>query len=125
MALRPEGEDEQTAAAPGADHELAANVAGAEDSSRSLPASVKRKSNGTATLELRCSPRARPDQRVSVLVADREVIANKYTQPTATLTFVIKKAPPGEHRLRLRVDGVDSLLIDRTTWPPDSTRPRR
>ena len=118
VVLRPEGEVEQTAAAQERTTNSLPMLLAPKIAANSLPTSVKRKRNGTATLELRFSPRARPEQRVSVLVADREVIANEYTQPTATLTFVIKNAPPGEHRLRLRVDGVDSLLIDRTTWPP-------
>ena len=40
------------------------------------------------------------------------------TRSTGTLTFVVQDAPPGEHWLRLRVDGVDSLLVDRTVTPP-------
>jgi hypothetical protein len=30
----------------------------------------------------------------------------------------LRNAPVGTHRLWLRVDGVDSLLVDRSTWPP-------
>ena len=84
-----------------------------------MPLSVARRRDGTASLSLRCSPRVRPGQRASVIIGDREVLANDHAQPTAALTFVIKEAPRGEHNLRLRVDGVDSLLVDRSTWPPE------
>ena len=83
-----------------------------------MPTSAERDENGTATLELECSPEVRPEQRVSLFLADREVFAEAHEEPTSRLTFVIRNAPVGTHRLRLRVDGVDSLLVDRSTWPP-------
>ncbi len=36
-----------------------------------------------------------------------------------TAEFTVKEARPGDHRVRLRVDGVDSLLVfDHTATPP-------
>ena len=34
------------------------------------------------------------------------------------MTFTVTGATPGTYPVRLRVDGVDSLLIDATTVPP-------
>jgi hypothetical protein len=34
------------------------------------------------------------------------------------LTFPIPRAPAGSHYLRLRVDGAESWLVDRTQVPP-------
>jgi hypothetical protein len=49
---------------------------------------------------------------------DREVPAQPHPSPTGTLTFRVDAASPGQHRVRLRVDGVDSLLVDRSVTPP-------
>ena len=44
--------------------------------------------------------------------------------PTAQLSFVVPDAAPGEFLTRLRVDGVESRLINRDVTPPvfDDTR---
>jgi hypothetical protein len=60
----------------------------------------------------------RPEQRAALLLGDREVLAQPHPAATDTLTFVVTAAPTGEHFLRLRIDGVDSLLVDRTATPP-------
>jgi len=38
--------------------------------------------------------------------------------PAATLDFVIANAPVGDHLARLRIDGIDSPIIDRAAEPP-------
>ena len=38
--------------------------------------------------------------------------------PINTLTFSASGLTPGNYWVRLRVDGVDSLLVNRTTVPP-------
>lgn len=82
-----------------------------------MPTSIARDGNGDATLPLTSSPEVRPTQRVSLLLGDREVFAEDHSQQTDSLRFVIKKAPLGEHLLRLRVDGVESIIVKR---PADS-----
>jgi len=79
-----------------------------------IPASINRDGNGDATLNLTSSPEIWPEQRVALLLGDREVVAQPHLSQTDSLAFVITAATPGEFFVRLRVDGVDSLLIDRT-----------
>lgn len=75
------------------------------------------------TMTLACSPEVLPAQRVALLLGGDEVPAEPHAAQTANLTFVAKDDPPGKfapgnYFLRLRVDGVDSLLIDRSVQPP-------
>lgn len=71
-----------------------------------------------ATIKLKCSPEVRPAQRVSLLLGDQEVPAEPRTGQTAALAFTVRNAVAGEYLIRLRVDGVDSQLVDRSTTPP-------
>ncbi len=79
---------------------------------------VMRDGSGSVTLTLTCSPQVSADQRVALLLGDREVLADAHPLQTSTLIFTIEGAPPGSHYLRLRIDGVDSLLVDRSVTPP-------
>jgi hypothetical protein len=73
---------------------------------------------GDVTLTLTCQPKVRPEQRAALLFGDREVLASPHTAPTETLTFQLEDLTAGEYFVRLRVDGVDSVLIARTTDTP-------
>jgi hypothetical protein len=53
-----------------------------------------------------------------LLVGDAEVPAQPHATRTDTLTFVAGPIAPGEYPVRLRVDGVDSLLVDGSSTPP-------
>ena len=66
-------------------------------------------------LTLTCQPQIGNEQRVVLLLGDRELVPQSITN---TLNFDISNIPPGEYFLRLRVDGVDSLLINRAVQPP-------
>jgi Pvc16 N-terminal domain len=74
--------------------------------------------SGTAAVTVGCRPDVRPTQRASLIVGSREVPANPHPAVTSTLTFTIPDAPVGIHRVRLRVDGIDSQLVDRSASPP-------
>ena len=65
-----------------------------------------------------CDPEIRPEQRASLLIADAEVLADPHATQTATLTFTGTNIQPGSYFVRLRVDGVDSLLVQRDVTPP-------
>ncbi|MFZ1218007.1 MAG: DUF4255 domain-containing protein [Chthoniobacterales bacterium] len=69
---------------------------------------------GQATINLTCAPDVRPEQRVALALGDREVRAAPHTNQTNALTFVAKKIGAGTFRVRLRVDGVDSHIVDFT-----------
>jgi hypothetical protein len=82
------------------------------------PSPAARTPAGDVALTVTCRPNVLPSQRASLLLGSREVPAEDHDTPTGTLTFVVRNAAPGDHWLRLRVDGVDSLLVDRTVTPP-------
>jgi hypothetical protein len=86
--------------------------------STTLPLTVARDAQGTATVALNSRPQVRPHQRTSLLVGGREVLAEDHPTQTAALTFVIEDAPVGTHLVRLRVGGIDSLIVDRSATPP-------
>lgn len=65
-----------------------------------------------------CSPQVLPEQNASLLLGDREFQAENHSTKTDTLTFHLADVPAGEYFARLRIDGVDSLLIDSSVTPP-------
>ncbi|MEA2165511.1 MAG: hypothetical protein QOK37_3638 [Thermoanaerobaculia bacterium] len=70
---------------------------------------------GDFTLTITCSPQVLPGQRASLLFGGNEFAAAAHTAQTDTLDFAIAPvtaASKGDQFLRLRVDGVDSLLVD-------------
>jgi Pvc16 N-terminal domain len=83
-----------------------------------LPMNVMRDGSGTASITLNFQPQARPGQAASLLLGTREVLADPISVATGTLTFIVEDAPVGQHLVRLRVDGVESPLIDYLAAPP-------
>lgn len=83
-----------------------------------LPFSVPRDASGDATINLTCTPEVRPQQRATLIVGDREIPAQPHPTQTNALTFIVRAAPPGAYFIRLRVDAVDSILIDYAALPP-------
>lgn len=75
-------------------------------------------------LVVTCEPHIWPEQRVVLLMGDRELLpqvdldASPRTEKANTLVFNLRQIPSGDYFIRLRVDGVDSLLIDRSVVPP-------
>ena len=86
-----------------------------------LPISVARDGAGTARFTLHFLPTLRQHQRVVLVLGQQEYEPQPYTVPAASLDFVIEDAPvqagPG-HLVRLRVDGIDSPIVDRAAKPP-------
>lgn len=73
----------------------------------------------TLTLTLQIIPSVLPEQRVALLMGDREILAQPRTDRTNTLIFEGIDQPAGDYYLRLRIDGVDSLLVqDYDARPP-------
>jgi hypothetical protein len=72
---------------------------------------------GTASFTLKCVPELREGQSVRLLVGSAEHPPHSITLP-ATLTFEIAKAPSGSHLARLRVDGIDSPIVNPDAAPP-------
>jgi Pvc16 N-terminal domain len=91
-----------------------------------MPTSAPRDlTTGDATLTLTCKPDAQPGQRVALMLGDREIPARHFNTPTSTLHFDFSNPPPGvaagpfTFYARLRVDGVDSLFVNRAASPPE------
>ncbi|KAF3886739.1 MULTISPECIES: DUF4255 domain-containing protein [Nostocales] len=83
-----------------------------------IPRQAQRDANGEVLLTVVYSPLVRPEQRVALLLGDREIVAPPRTTTTDRLEFRITGVTPGEYFVRSRIDGVDSLLVDRTVTPP-------
>ncbi|HEY4562536.1 MAG TPA: hypothetical protein VIJ36_06130, partial [Thermoanaerobaculia bacterium] len=81
-----------------------------------LPLDVTRDGSQAAEIVLKISPQVQPGQRAALLLGDREVFTDPPAVATDTLTFEVPNAPLGDRFLRLRIDGVDSLLI---LYPPN------
>jgi hypothetical protein len=73
---------------------------------------------GVATVTVECLPEVVEGQQVLLLLSDRALTPVAFNAPTTTLEFKSKTLPADEYLLRLRVDGVDSLLVDRSVVPP-------
>jgi hypothetical protein len=76
------------------------------------------------TYTVTSSPEVRPEQYAALLLGDQEIVADPHTTRTATLTFKGQNLSAGDYYVRLRIDGVDSQLVNRTVSPPmfDSTQ---
>ena len=57
-------------------------------------------------------------QSVGLLVGTRDVSLRAITVATGTFNVAVADAPTGESLLRVRVDGIDSPIIDRSAVPP-------
>jgi len=79
-----------------------------------LPMTVKQ----PAKIKLTCTPTVQPSQQVSLLLGMQEVPADAHAAATNQLTFASDAAVPGDYLIRLRVDGVDSQLVDHSVKPP-------
>jgi hypothetical protein len=73
---------------------------------------------GSIVYTATCSPQVWPTQIVSLLLGNAEVPAQSFAAQTPTLTFDASNVTPGSYYFRLRVDGVDSMLVNRAVTPP-------
>jgi hypothetical protein len=72
----------------------------------------------THHVRLGAVPQVRPSQRASLLVGGTECAALPVAAPVDQLEFDVTGVPAGTYFARLRVDGIDSFLIDRSVTPP-------
>jgi len=83
-----------------------------------LPLAVVRDGGGTATFSVDFRPELRAGQTVSLLLGQREYAPEPFAAPTGSLDFVLPNAPVGNHLARLRIDGIESPIVDRTGRVP-------
>lgn len=69
---------------------------------------------GIATVPIKCSPNVLPEQRVSLVLGAKEISADPHPVKGPSLNFVFPDMAAGEYFVRLRVDGAESILIDRS-----------
>jgi len=81
--------------------------------------------SGNTTVTVPCSPFLQPGQAASLIIGDQLVVADSFTTPTNSPSFTYPDLQPtgGLVRARLRVDGIESRIVDRTTTPPSFTGP--
>jgi hypothetical protein len=78
---------------------------------------------GNATVTITCAPFLRPGQEVSLIIGSASAPASPFTTPTNTPSFAFSSleasSPPSPTLpIRLRIDGIDSPIIDMTKTPP-------
>jgi hypothetical protein len=72
--------------------------------------------NVTATLDV--VPELRPAQDATLTLGGVSAPVEPHPAATSTLTFELGDVPQGDQWVRLTVDGVESLLLDREAEPP-------
>ena len=74
------------------------------------------------SVQVTCSPPVRPNQSAVFIVGQRELRPTAFTAPTKTLSFRLpappNELPSGKHAVRLRIDGIDSLVVNYAAQPP-------
>jgi hypothetical protein len=65
-----------------------------------------------------CSPEVWTEQSAALLLGDQEIAAQPHPTQTASLSFQAQNLSAGDYFVRLRIDGVDSLLVNRAVTPP-------
>ncbi|WP_044292318.1 DUF4255 domain-containing protein [Rivularia sp. PCC 7116] len=99
---------------------------GKEQTTNALPFSLAPKiepnTPNNQTVTIICTPQVWQDQEVTLLLGSRQLLpTEQQTQnpgKTNTISFNVETIPAGEYFVRLRVDGVDSLLINNSVKPP-------
>lgn len=77
-----------------------------------------RNTNNTVSVDIDVNPEVHDNQSVSMIFGQTEQIAEAITVlVTGSVSFIFPDIPAGNYWARLRVDGVDSLLIDRSATP--------
>lgn len=88
------------------------------------PIAMTRSAANVLSLRIGCAPEVRVGQKVTLLmdtpVDTREAPAQPFTANTATLDFELADAPPagGTPLLRLKVDDIESIVVNRGARPP-------
>ena len=77
-----------------------------------LPTAATLDASGNLTLTPTCTPQLQPTQTASLILGDIQAAATPITTATATPSFAFTALPAGTYWVRLRIDNVDSHLID-------------
>ena len=71
-------------------------------------------------ISISCTPAVRPGQRVALMMDSAEAPALPFAAATTALAFDFERAPPAGATplLRLKVDGIESVVVNRAAMPP-------
>lgn len=83
-----------------------------------LPMNLARNAQGDVSVALAFRPNVMAGQQISLLLGSREVAPTAHATPTGNLTFDVVRAAAGPQLVRLRIDGLDSQVVDTTAMPP-------
>ena len=83
-----------------------------------LPLAVVRDGAGTAAFTVNFTPSLRAGQSVQLVLGQDEFAPQAAALPATSLNFVIPNAPAGSLLARLRIDGIESPIIDLSQEPP-------
>lgn len=83
-----------------------------------LPQNLPRDGDGDVLVSIDFTPELRAGQRATLLVGQREVEPQTFSAPTSSLDFLIENAEVGVHLVRLRIEGIDSPIVDYASIPP-------
>jgi hypothetical protein len=81
--------------------------------------------SGSTTVTVPCRPFLQPGQQVFLIIGGQQAPADPFTAATNSPSFTYPDLQPtgGAVPLRLRVDGIDSPIINMTSTPPSFTGP--
>jgi hypothetical protein len=82
--------------------------------------------SGHTQVTVPCSPFVRPGQQVFLVIGNQLAAADPFTAATnaPSFTYPNLQSTNGLVRARLRVDGIESRIVDRTTTPPTFAGPQ-
>jgi hypothetical protein len=83
-----------------------------------LPLSVTRSGVGTASFTIEFTPMLRAGQSAVLILGQEEYLPEGAGSPATALAFSILNAPVGSHLARLRIDDIESAIIDMSRDPP-------
>ena len=83
-----------------------------------LPLAVTRAGDGSASFAIDFTPALRAGQNVVLVLGQDEFAPQGLGSPSSSLAFVIPNAPTGSLLARLRIDGIESPVIDLSNEPP-------
>jgi hypothetical protein len=84
-----------------------------------LPLSVARAGDGSASFTIAFTPAIQAGQSAVLVLGQNEYLPQTASGfPATELSFVIPDAPLGSHLARLRIDGIESPIVDLSAAPP-------
>ena len=87
-----------------------------------LPQTVARAGDGSATVTVNFTPELRTGQHATLVLGSSEVLPLVAGATPTSLQFRMANAVPGSYLARLRVDGIESPIVDMNLLPGDTPR---